>query len=72
MNAPLLLCPSISLCNKVWLFANCEKREAVIAFRGTEQIKWKDLVTDINLTPIALNPERLDSDAGEGRGSGHG
>lgn len=49
--------------SQVWLFSNSAKREAVIAFRGTEQIKWKDLVTDLNLAPCAFSPERLDEDA---------
>jgi hypothetical protein len=35
-----------------------------VAFRGTEQVKWKDFVTDLNLTPAAFNPERVDSNAG--------
>lgn len=33
----------------------------VISFRGTEQVKWKDIATDLNLTPTSLNPERADS-----------
>ncbi|GFR44840.1 hypothetical protein Agub_g6182, partial [Astrephomene gubernaculifera] len=49
---------------QVWLYRNLELREAVIAFRGTEQVKWKDLATDLNLTPCSLNPERLDDNAG--------
>lgn len=32
--------------------------------RGTEQVKWKDIATDLNLTPCSLNPERLDANAG--------
>jgi hypothetical protein len=43
---------------QAWLFSNVKRREAVIAFRGTEQVKWKDLLTDLNLAPCALNPER--------------
>ena len=27
------------------------------------QVKWKDLITDLNLTPSNLNPERVDEDA---------
>ncbi|GLC42478.1 hypothetical protein PLESTB_001102700 [Pleodorina starrii] len=49
---------------QVWLYRNVELREAVVAFRGTEQIKWKDIATDLNLTPCSLNPERLDDNAG--------
>lgn len=36
---------------------------AVISFRGTEQVKWKDLATDLNLTPTSLNTERVNDDA---------
>lgn len=49
---------------QVWLYRSVEAREAVIAFRGTEQIKWKDIATDLNLTPCSLNPERVDDNAG--------
>ncbi|GAX81322.1 hypothetical protein CEUSTIGMA_g8753.t1 [Chlamydomonas eustigma] len=47
---------------QVWLFADQKKREAVVAFRGTEQVKWKDLITDLNLAPVSLNPEGIDED----------
>jgi hypothetical protein len=30
----------------------------VVAFRGTEQVKWKDIVSDLNLIPTALDEER--------------
>ncbi len=30
-----------------------------IAFRGTEQVKWKDLITDLSFQPAAFNPERV-------------
>ncbi|EFJ45180.1 hypothetical protein VOLCADRAFT_94625, partial [Volvox carteri f. nagariensis] len=49
---------------RVWLYRNVEAREAVVAFRGTEQVKWKDIATDLNLTPCSLNPERLDDNEG--------
>ena len=49
---------------QVWLYRNPNAREVVVAFRGTEQVKWKDFVTDLNLTPAAFNPERVDSNAG--------
>ncbi|KAK8931029.1 hypothetical protein KSP39_PZI016250 [Platanthera zijinensis] len=31
----------------------------VVAFRGTEQSKWKDLLTDLMHLPVRMNPERL-------------
>ncbi|GIL50703.1 hypothetical protein Vafri_6817 [Volvox africanus] len=49
---------------QAWIYRNVEAREAVISFRGTEQVKWKDIATDLNLTPCSLNPERLDDNAG--------
>lgn len=30
---------------------------------ASPQVKWKDLITDLNLTPSNLNPERVDEDA---------
>ena len=27
------------------------------------QVRWKDLITDLNLTPSSLNPERIEDDA---------
>ncbi|XP_012570414.1 uncharacterized protein [Cicer arietinum] len=38
------------------------RRRLVIAFRGTEQTQWKDLVTDLMLVPAGLNPERIGGD----------
>jgi len=47
----------------VWLYRNTKTREAVVAFRGTEQVKWKDFATDLNLVPSPFNAERAgDSD----------
>ena len=34
-------------------------RSLVIAFRGTEQVKWKDMVTDLSFQPAPFNPERV-------------
>lgn len=30
---------------QVWVFRNTALRRLCIAFRGTEQVKWKDLLT---------------------------
>ena len=30
---------------KVWVSRNVEEREVVVAFRGTEQVKWQDFVS---------------------------
>ncbi|XP_077226967.1 putative triglyceride lipase isoform X2 [Tasmannia lanceolata] len=38
------------------------RKKLVVAFRGTEQVRWKDLRTDLMLAPAGLNPERLGGD----------
>eukprot|EP00775_Hariotina_reticulata_P003437 gene3437-3709_t len=43
---------------QVWVSVSRELREVVVAFRGTEQVKWKDFVSDINLIPQTLDVER--------------
>jgi len=50
---------------QAWLYRSVKHRTAVIAFRGTEQVKWKDLATDLNLTPTELNTERINEAAGQ-------
>ena len=45
--------------SQVWVFRNVGLRCLCIAFRGTEQVKWKDLVTDLSFQPAAFNPERV-------------
>ena len=44
---------------QVWLLWNTAVRSLVIAFRGTEQVKWKDMVTDLSFQPAPFNPERV-------------
>jgi hypothetical protein len=51
---------------QAWLFRNAATRCAVVAFRGTEQAKWKDLLTDVRLRPSAFNPERVAATPGLG------
>lgn len=45
---------------QLWIFCSGDKEEkkAVIAFRGTEPSKWKDVFTDSNVTRTALDIER--------------
>lgn len=33
----------------------------MVAFRGTEQVKWKDFLTDLNIQPKRFNIERTDT-----------
>ncbi|KAJ8530687.1 hypothetical protein K7X08_023568 [Anisodus acutangulus] len=44
------------------LWRDSARKRLVVAFRGTEQTKWKDLVTDLMLVPTGLNPERIGGD----------
>ncbi|KAL4420729.1 hypothetical protein ABPG75_010385 [Micractinium tetrahymenae] len=42
---------------QAWVFWNPERRHVCVAFRGTEQVKWKDILTDLRLAPVSLDPE---------------
>lgn len=44
------------------IWRDARRKRVVIAFRGTEQTKWKDLQTDLMLVPVGLNPERIGGD----------
>ncbi|XP_010527179.1 PREDICTED: uncharacterized protein LOC104804568 isoform X2 [Tarenaya hassleriana] len=47
---------------QVAIWRDSMRKRLVIAFRGTEQTKWKDLQTDLMLVPAGLNPERIGGD----------
>ncbi|XP_042403408.1 uncharacterized protein LOC121992867 isoform X1 [Zingiber officinale] len=47
---------------QVAIWRDSLRKRLVVAFRGTEQSKWKDLRTDLMLLPVGLNPERLSGD----------
>lgn len=47
---------------QVAIWRDTSQQRLVIAFRGTEQTRWKDLRTDLMLAPAGLNPERMGSD----------
>lgn len=47
---------------QVAIWRDSSRRRLVVAFRGTEQTKWKDLKTDLMLVPAGLNPERIGGD----------
>uniref|UniRef100_A0A0D9W706 C2 domain-containing protein n=1 Tax=Leersia perrieri TaxID=77586 RepID=A0A0D9W706_9ORYZ len=53
---------NVSTDTQVAIWRDSSRRRLVVAFRGTEQSKWKDLVTDLMLVPAGLNPERLGGD----------
>lgn len=48
--------------SQVAIWRDARRKRVVIAFRGTEQTKWKDLQTDLMLVPVGLNPERIGGD----------
>ncbi|XP_059632271.1 uncharacterized protein LOC132274922 isoform X2 [Cornus florida] len=47
---------------QVAIWRDPAQKRLVVAFRGTEQAKWKDLLTDLMLVPAGLNPERIGGD----------
>ncbi|CAI9117970.1 OLC1v1019464C1 [Oldenlandia corymbosa var. corymbosa] len=47
---------------QVALWRDPSRKRLVVAFRGTEQARWKDLRTDLMLVPAGLNPERIGGD----------
>lgn len=47
---------------QVAIWRDPARRRLVVAFRGTEQTQWKDLITDLMLVPAGLNPERIGGD----------
>ncbi|KAK0606997.1 hypothetical protein LWI29_007534 [Acer saccharum] len=44
------------------IWRDTARKRLVVAFRGTEQARWKDLLTDLMLVPAGLNPERIGGD----------
>ncbi|CAM6123105.1 unnamed protein product [Calypogeia fissa] len=44
---------------QVALWRDLRRHRIVVAFRGTEQTKWKDVVTDLSLLAAGFNPERV-------------
>ncbi|GMH18762.1 hypothetical protein Nepgr_020603 [Nepenthes gracilis] len=47
---------------QVAIWRDSTRKRLVVAFRGTEQVRWKDLRTDLMLAPAGLNPERIGGD----------
>eukprot|EP00879_Flechtneria_rotunda_P023208 GHRR01024539.1.p1 GENE.GHRR01024539.1~~GHRR01024539.1.p1 ORF type:complete len:572 (+),score=242.27 GHRR01024539.1:796-2511(+) len=55
---PVAYIDNIETDTQVWVHVSKQLREVVVAFRGTEQVKWKDLISDLNLIPQTLDVER--------------
>nr|XP_043613679.1 uncharacterized protein LOC122585619 [Erigeron canadensis] len=47
---------------QVAIWRDSARKRLVVAFRGTEQVRWKDLRTDLMMVPAGLNPERIGGD----------
>lgn len=47
---------------QVAIWRDNARKRLVVAFRGTEQVSWKDLRTDLMVVPTGLNPERIGGD----------
>ncbi|XP_076882943.1 uncharacterized protein LOC143531556 isoform X1 [Bidens hawaiensis] len=47
---------------QVAIWRDSARNRLVVAFRGTEQVRWKDLRTDLMMVPAGLNPERIGGD----------
>ncbi|CAK7327354.1 unnamed protein product [Dovyalis caffra] len=47
---------------QVAIWRDSARKRLVVAFRGTEQARWKDLRTDLMVVPAGLNPERIGGD----------
>lgn len=46
---------------QAWIYRADAQKQAVVAFRGTEQVKWKDFLTDLSVQPKRFNVERTDT-----------
>jgi hypothetical protein len=46
------------LFHQVAIWRDMRRHRLVVAFRGTEQTKLKDLMTDLNVIPVGFDPER--------------
>jgi hypothetical protein len=44
---------------EVWTYWQPEAAMLVLAFRGTEQSSWRDFLTDISISPLAVNPQKV-------------
>ena len=54
---PIALLDNLEADTQCWVFWSVQKKKIVVAFRGTEQDRFKDVLTDLELTPAALDPE---------------
>ena len=51
------------------MLVNRDTRHVCVAWRGTEQSKWQDVLTDLSLLPAAFTAERAVESGAGGLGS---
>jgi hypothetical protein len=52
---PLAFVENCESDTQAWIFLAKEKKHACVAFRGTEQSEWKDILSDLNLVPTNIS-----------------
>lgn len=56
---PVAFIENKSTDTQVWLLVNKRQRQLVVSFRGTVHTSWRDLLTDITLTPMTLDARKF-------------
>ncbi|KAL4452452.1 hypothetical protein ABPG75_008114 [Micractinium tetrahymenae] len=59
MFKPVAYIENATTDTEAWVYWNEEQGAACVAFRGTEQGKWRDILTDLHLVPAPLDPTRV-------------
>lgn len=53
------MCHPPAVVLQAWMYWNKAERTACVAFRGTEQGQWQDILTDLHLVPAPLDTESV-------------
>lgn len=64
--SPLAFIENTESDTQCWVFKDKARKEIIFSFRGTEQVKWKDLATDASLMPTRMDPETVVFDPNAG------
>jgi len=56
---PVALIENRDTDTQVWIFINKSLRQLVVSFRGTVQDSWRNMLTDISMTPISLETKHM-------------
>jgi hypothetical protein len=57
--SPVAFIENKSTDTQVWLLMNKRQHQLVVSFRGTVHTSWRDLLTDITLTPMTLDARKF-------------